>query len=352
MIDQPLHILVFGAGAIGTYIGGSLALDGHPVVFVERPQVCDELRQHGLNLKLGETRRILQDVIIVPSNEEALNLGPFDIAIFALKSFDTQAALETFKPHAAAFPPILCLSNGVDNEPALAQCLGAEKVIAGTITSAVGRQAAGDIILERLRGVGIADGHPLSERLVTTLDKAGLKARLFKNSASMKWSKLLTNLLANSSSAILDMSPAEIFSHPGLYNFELLQLREALEVMHMKGIQVVDLPSTPVRLLAFAVRRLPPRLSRPFLRRAVGSGRGGKMPSLYIDIQSGRGQSEVDFLNGAVVRQGESLNVPTPINRLLNETLLALVNGDMPKEIFAHQPEKFLRLSPFNRKTD
>ncbi len=59
-------------------------------------------------------------------------------------------------------PPILCLSNGVDNEPALAALLGADKVIAGTVTSSVARRALGDIVLEKLRGVGVADGHPLS----------------------------------------------------------------------------------------------------------------------------------------------------------------------------------------------
>lgn len=344
-MDNPLNILVFGAGAIGAYIGGSLALDGHSAVFLERPEVSAELGQRGLRLKLSESQKIIQNIPVVSTLEEALFFGPFDVAVFALKSFDTRTVLESLKPHSAALPPILCLSNGVENESTLALSLGQEKVIAGTVTSAVGRQAAGDIILERLRGMGVAAGHPLSERLVSALDKAGLNARLFNDAASMKWSKLLTNLLANASSAILDMSPAEIFSIPGLYSLELHQLREALEVMHLKGIKVVNLPSTPVRLLAFAVDWLPPRLSRPFLKRAVGGGRGGKMPSLYIDLHSGRGQSEVDFLNGAVVRLGNSLNVPTPINRLLNDTLLALVKNEIPKEAFSRHPEKFLQLS-------
>ncbi len=140
------------------------------------------------------------------------------------------------------------------------------------------------------------------------------------------------------------MPPAEIFAHPGLYMLEVRQLREALAVMRAQSLHVVDLPSTPVRLLAFAARSLPPRLSRPFMQRAVGSGRGGKMPSFYIDLHSGRGQSEVDYLNGAVVRDGLRLGIPTPANRLLNETLLALTAGILQPGSFSKQPEKLLQM--------
>ena len=74
----------------------------------------------------------------------------------------------------------------------------------------------------------------------------------------------------------------------------------------------------------------------------MGKGRGEKMPSFHIDLYAGRKQSEVDYLNGAVVRFGAQVGVPTPVNRLLNETLLALASGEMPRETFALQPEKLL----------
>jgi 2-dehydropantoate 2-reductase len=162
----------------------------------------------------------------------------------------------------------------------------------------------------------------------------------------MKWSKMLTNLIANATSAILDMSPAEIFANPDLYRLEIEQLRETLAVMQVKNIQVVDLPGTPVRLLAFAVRYLPLVISRPFLSKAVGGGRGGKMPSFHMDLHSGRGKSEVDYLNGAVVRAGKETGVPTPVNQLLTETLLKLTNGETALTEFAHQPEQLLQFRP------
>ncbi len=339
-----MRFLVFGAGAIGTYIGGSLARQGHALTFVEQPEAVAYLREHGLRLELTPEDRVHltpDSFLACPSLEEALRHGPFDAAIFALKSFDTARAREQMAPYVASLPPVLCLSNGVDNEAVLASLLGKERVLAGTVTSAVGRRAPGDVILEKRRGIGIAASHPLATQLVDAFRAAGLQAHLYTDAAAMKWSKMLTNLLANASAAILDMTPAEIFAHPGLYRLEIAMLREALAVMRALGLAVVNLPRTPVRLLALAVR-LPENLGRPLLQRAVGRGRGGKMPSFHIDLYSGRGHSEVEWLNGAVVRHGEQVGVAAPVNRFLNETLLALTRNELPRETYARQPEKLL----------
>ncbi len=337
-----LRVLTLGAGAIGTYIGGSLTLAGHEVVFVERPQVAAALKSQGLRLALQDGEHHIPDPVVVDSIDEALALGDFDSALFALKSYHTPTFIKSLTVPRSSLPVLLCLSNGVDNESALADALGADKVIAGTVTSAIGRRAAGDIALERLRGVGVSREHPFSKKLVATLDEAGLNARLYPHAADMKWSKMLTNLVANASAAILDMAPAEVFAHPGLFRLEIGQLREALQVMKAQGIGVVDLPGTPVRALALAARYLPLSISRPLLGKAVGGGRGGKMPSFHIDLHSGGGKSEVDYLNGAIVRAGEAAGIPTPVNRLLNETLLGLTQGDIPIDTFRYQPEKLL----------
>jgi len=337
-----LRILTLGAGAIGTYVGGSLALAGHKVIFVERPQVAAEIRSRGLRLLLEDGQHHIPDPAVAGSIEEALALGDFDLTLFALKSYHTESFLNSLPTANYPLPTVLCLSNGIDNEPALANALDGDKVIAGTVTSAIGRRAAGDIALERLRGIGISGEHPISEKLVTAFNGAGLNARLYPKAAQMKWSKMLTNLLANASAAILDMTPAEIFAHPGLYRLEIAQLREALKLMQAQGIGVVDLPGTPVKALAFAVRYLPLTFSRPLLAKAVGGGRGGKMPSFHIDLHSGSGRSEVDYLNGAVVRTGQKFNIATPANQLLTETLLGLTAGNIPIDTFRHQPEKLL----------
>jgi 2-dehydropantoate 2-reductase len=349
-LNGKLKVLVFGAGAIGTYFGGSLTLAGQQVVFVEKPAVMEELRERGLRLDLTlDKRRQMRDAsrvdpssfVVVSTLEEALRYGPFDVALFALKSFDTQSALEGMKPFADKLPPFLCLSNGVSNEPAIISALGKDRVIYGTVTSAIGRRAAGDMVLERLRGCGVARGHPLSEKLNNVLNSAYLNSQLFDDANSMKWSKMLTNLIANPTSAILDMTAAEVFANKDLYKLEIEMLRECLAVMEAQGFKVVDLPGTPVRALAFATK-LPLWLSKPLLGRAAGAGRGGKMPSFHIDLYSGRGKSEVEYLHGEVVRAGEKCSVPTPVNKALTEILVALTNKEIPLEEFAHKPEKLL----------
>ncbi len=349
---NPLKVLAFGAGAIGTYFGGSLILAGHQVVFVEQPKMVETLRGAGLRLDLTlDERRKTKDAFLIPSRsftiapslEEALKSAPFDVALFALKSFDTPAALEGMKPFAEKIPPILCLSNGVQNEQMIAGALGADKVIYGTVTTAIGRRGAGDIVLEKLRGTGIAAGHALSQRLVDVFNDAFLNCRLYPEPHSMKWSKMLTNLIANPTSAILNMTAAEVFADKQLYEIEIKMLRECLAVMSAQNFQVVDLPGTPVKLLAFSTK-LPLWLSKPFLSRAAGSGRGAKMPSFHIDLHSGRGKSEVEYLHGAVVRAGRQHNIPTPVNQLLTETLLALTNKEIPLNEFDHNPKKLLQL--------
>jgi 2-dehydropantoate 2-reductase len=110
------------------------------------------------------------------------------------------------------------------------------------------------------------------------------------------------------------------------------------------GYRPVDLPGTPVRALALAATRLPRFLAQPALTKALGGGRGDKMPSFHIDLHSGRGRTEVSYLNGAVVRHGEAHGVPTPVNRVLTDTLEALSSGTRSLDTYRHNPDALLAL--------
>ena len=338
-----MNWLVFGAGAIGTYIGVSLILHGQNVVFLEQPEAAELLKERGLRFNFQDQENRLLHPDVYASLPEVLTLGKFDVGIFAVKSFDTQSVLEGLRPYKTSLPPILCLQNGVENEPVLRQVLGKEKVIAGTVTSSILRRGIGDIVLERQRGIGVAADHPISSVIVRALLDTGLNARLYRSPLAMKWSKMLTNLLANATCAILDMSPAEVLSHADLYRVEVAQLREALAVMRALHLLPVNLPGTPVVAFTSLIRYLPEALSRPLISRFAGSGRGQKMPSFHIDLYAGRKQSEVDYLNGAVVRFGSRLHLPTPVNQWLDFTLVSLMRGELPLGEYAHQPKKFLQ---------
>jgi 2-dehydropantoate 2-reductase len=339
-LTDKLTILCVGTGAIGTYIGGSLALAKHRVVFVDRTGIANEVRRRGLRLKLGGTEYQVDSPMVVETVGEAFRTGAYDVVLLAVKSFDTMEFVNSIKPYVSVFPPVLCLQNGVENETLLAGVLGVDRVIAATVTSAVGRRAAGDIVLERRRGVGIARGHPLSQKLADAMTEAGLRARLYERVDSMKWSKMLTNLMGNATAAILNMTPAEVFADRFGGWMELLQLREALTVMEALKIPVIDLPATPVRAVSWMVCSLPAFISRHLLQWGVGKGRGAKMPSFHIDLHSGRGKSEVVYLNGAVARFGEQVKVDTPVNRILTNVLLSMTEGQMSLDQFARRPDR------------
>lgn len=335
--EDQLTILILGAGAIGGYLGASLALNDNRIVILEREHNAEVLRKQGFYLTIGQRTHHLNNIAVVSSLEEAMNFVTYDAVFIAVKSYATAEVTRVLAPHSAQLPPIVCFQNGVENEAALSGALGAGKVVAATVTTAVAKEGPGRIRLERLRGIGLSANNAFSKRLAAAMNAAGLKARLYGNADSMKWSKLLTNLLCNASCAILDLTPAQVMAKPELFNLEMRQLREALSVMRALRLKVVDLPGIPVRALALATR-LPASLARLLMARAVGGGRGGKMPSLHIDLHRGKIQSEVNWLNGAVVRAGQKLGINTPVNKRLNEALIKLVKKEILLDSISAQP--------------
>jgi len=339
-----MHFVILGAGAIGGYIGGSLAAAGQAVTFVARPATAAALHERGLRLTPGPGEAALTlHPAVTTSLAEALAGSAVDALILAVKAYDTAQALRDLLAVTATPPPCLCLQNGVDAEAEVARVFGAGASLAGTVTTAVSVSvpAPGEIVVEKRRGVGVALGHPLSVPLIAALGAAGLRAQGYAAAGPMKWSKLLTNLLGNATSAILDLPVAAIFADPRLFALEAAAVREALRVMRAYGYGVVNLPGVPVRLLA-AVVRLPAGLARPLLARSVGAGRGGKMPSLHIDLHAGKPQTEARWLYGAVARHGAERGVPTPINQMLTDTLEGLTSGALNKAAFRHRPEALL----------
>jgi 2-dehydropantoate 2-reductase len=337
-----MKLLFLGAGAIGTYVGGALASAGHQVTFSEQPTTAATIAASGLQLTRGGQTETIHDFQIFGSPADALAAGPYDVLICALKSFDTETAMTALLETGQSLPPVLSLQNGVANEPLIRTLLGADQVVTGTVTTAVSKPGVGQVIEEKLRGIGIATDHPLGEALVAALNSAGLKAVGYPDPLAMKWSKLLTNLTGNATSAILDEPVSTLFADPRSYQIEISVLRECLAVMAAQGLRPVDLPGTPVRALALAATRLPRFLAQPALTKALGGGRGDKMPSFHIDLYSGRGRTEVGFLNGAVAKVGAQLNVPTPVNSALTRILEALSSGELSLDTYRHKPEALL----------
>lgn len=341
-----MRFCFLGAGALGTYVGGTLAAAGHQVGFIEQPGIADAIAATGLSVTTAAGVQRVRDVLLFTDQATALDAAEWDVLVFALKSFDTAAALDSLLSTGRRLPVVLSLQNGVDNEPLIADALGEGQVIAGAVATAIAKPGLGEVIEETHRGIGIAKGHTLSTPLAAALNEAGLGARLYPQSGPMKWSKLMTNLQGNAVSAILDLPVATVYANDRLFALEIAALRETVAVMAALGFAPVDLPRTPVRALGFGARRIPKALLQPILVRLLGDSRGDKMPSFHIDLHGGRGRTEVDAINGAVVRYGERLGVPTPVNRVLTATLAALSSGIKDVEHFRHNPDALLELLP------
>ncbi|MBI3362722.1 MAG: 2-dehydropantoate 2-reductase [Chloroflexi bacterium] len=339
-----MNFLIFGAGAVGGYVGGKLALAGHGVTFLARPSVAQAINSRGLRIveRGAELRVPGARAAIMPGDVPVERL--YDCIVLAVKSYDTANAIEEIRElglgNLGFRPAILCLQNGADNESLLAEAFGAERVIAGTVTTTVTMDEPGTVVVERERGVGIAVERPFGRDVAGALAAAGIATQAFAEADAMKWSKLLVNLPGNATSAICDIGTREIFDHPSLYTLEVAALRECLAVMRAKGIAVVNLPGTPSGWLALGLRYLPASWLRRPIRNSLVTARGGKMPSFHVDLSRGKGRSEVGWLNGAVVRHGEKAGVATPANRLLTETLEAIVAGRVKWEEWKGKPER------------
>ena len=228
-------------------------------------------------------------------------------------------------------PVFLSLQNGVGNEAAIVQIVGKDRVIAGTITTPVSSPAPATIRVDRPQyGLGLGDPayaalSSYGDELADALGRAGFTVTRYADAEGMKWTKLLMNMVGNATCAILGAPPEEVFAQNAIVDLEIEAWREALRVMAQADITPQNVDSYPFRILAPAIRYAPKPLLRAGLRKQIGGARGGKMPSLYLDLASGKGKSEVPWLNGAVVDLGRAVRVATPVNTCLTETLLALV---------------------------
>ncbi|MFZ1267970.1 MAG: ketopantoate reductase C-terminal domain-containing protein, partial [Anaerolineae bacterium] len=165
--------------------------------------------------------------------------------------------------------------------------------------------------------------------------------RVYEDFRALKWTKLLMNQLANATCAILGWLPAQVMADPRLADLEIAAWRETLAVMAAQRIRPVTLGGYPFPWLAPLIRTLPPAVIRLALGRLVGGARGGKAPSLYLDLAAGKGRTEVAYLNGAVA--AASAEIRTPVNRVLTETLQALSAGQTPWAQWRDQPARLLQ---------
>jgi 2-dehydropantoate 2-reductase len=223
--------------------------------------------------------------------------------------------------------------------------LGEERLYAGVLTMPV--EVLKPAVIRPYwthGGLGIAacdpDGDPAD--LVGLFATAQIDVRPYADWQAMKWSKLMLDLLANAIPAILDGPVDQLYGDRRLYDLERAALCEARAVVQKLKIRLVTLPGYRVPFLVWAICTLPAGLTYPIFRRVIAERRGNSLPSLHRDLAGGRAESEVEYLNGAVARAGERLDVPTLINGMLCRTLTGIARGELEWARFQGQAQRLI----------
>ena len=341
-----MRLLIIGAGAIGSLLGHRLAAAGQAVTLVARPPWVAAIRSHGLGLE-GENGQVRFESNLASVTDIRTVAGDtFDLVVCTTKAYDTVEDVQQAAPVVVGGAPLLLVQNGVGGEELVAQVLPQAQRLSGVITLAVEVLSPGLVRLTTTKGgIGLAAvsrGAPVDE-LAAALRQAGFdRVTVYADHLAIKWSKLLLNILSNALPTILDMPPEKVYAQRPLFDLERAAFREALAVMRGLGLRPVSLPGYPVPLFAWGMNWLSGVALHPLFRRLIVGGRGGKTPSLHLDLLKGKHKSEVDFLNGAVVEYARRIGLQVPVNQALHRTLKTIVSGETPWGKFRRQPGKLL----------
>jgi len=301
-----MQMCVVGAGSLGSVFGGVLASGGHDVVLVTRNAAhVAAVREHGLVLDDGVART----TVAVEATTDYGGLGPADLVIVLVKSFDTLDAITAAAPVIGDATVVLSLQNGVGCEEIIAGVVGAARVVAGR-TFVGGRIVDPGVveygIVGRRTTIGEFDGERTTriDELAATFETAGLATAVSDDIVVTMWEKLLVNVATGAWSALTGLPYGELSTHPDVERAAIATVAEAMAVASAAGIAITTTdPAQPWR--------------------AAWSGLpAGFKASMLQSIEKGS-RTEVDVMHGAISRTGREVGVPTPIN----DTLWAAVRG-------------------------
>lgn len=301
-----MNIAVLGAGALGCAIGGTLAQAGNSVMLINRnPAQVDAINTHGLVMRTPGGEQVVK----TRAATSAQGLAPVDLVIVLVKSFHTEAAMLAATHLVGPNTAVLSLQNGLGHEDLLAQIVGREHVLAGK-TYVGGVMLAPGHIISGTEGketlIGELDGivSERAQRIAATFNAAGLTTTVSDNIMGTVWDKLLINVSTGALSGITRLAYGPLYQIPEIEAVAIAAVQEAMDVARASGVRlgIVD-----------------PRDA--WLKACAGLPADFKT-SMLQSLEKGS-VTEVDFINGAVVRWGQRCGVPTPVNA----TLVACIKG-------------------------
>jgi 2-dehydropantoate 2-reductase len=299
-----MRVLIAGTGAVGGYFGALLARAGHDVVFLARGRNLAALRARGLRVESVDGDVLLPRVAAV---ESLAGAPPVDVAIVSVKSYDTAAVAAAIAPVVTPETIVLSLQNGVENETLLASALALPPLL-GAMTQIGAELVAPGVVRHVAEGTiffGETTGHESARtrRLVELFTAAGVRHHLSSSIVLMLWDKLSWNASFNAVTALTRTTSGEAARLPATAHLMRQTMLEVIAVARAQGILLDPARVDPV--IGYAAEHL-----------------GTLRTSMLQDVERGA-RLEYDAINGAVVRFGEAVGVPTP----LNWTLVALLAG-------------------------
>ena len=299
-----MKVAVMGAGAVGCYYGAMLARAGHEVVLIGRPSHVEAVRANGLRL---ETKTFDEQVPLDASTAASAVQGA-DLVLFCVKSTDTESAAAQIQPHLAPGALVLTLQNGVDNDERVRSVLTSHDVAAAVVYVATEMAGPGHV-KHHGRGELVIAPSRRSDEVAQALIAAGVPTQISDNVRGALWAKLVLNCAYNALSAVSQLPYGVLVRGTGVTDVIRDVVAECLAVAKAEGVVIPGDTDAALRGIAQS------------------------MPSQYSstaqDLARGK-RSEIDHLNGLVVRRGEALGVPTPANRVLF-VMVKLLEGKQPQ---------------------
>ncbi len=297
------RIAVVGAGAVGGYFGGTFARAGAPTIFIGRKHFVDAVSSKDLVLDKSEG----QERIAAEATTDMSAVRDCSLILFCVKSNDTSATAAQMAPFVRPDATVVCLQNGVDNADSVraatnSVALPAVVYIAVSVPEPgrVKHLARGDLVIG-----------PPSEKtieLANVFDRAGISCRISDNIDGELWVKLLCNCALNAISALGRVRYGEITRSDDAIKLMENVVDEVLAVARMAGI---TLPGVRDRESGMAAAM------------EIATQMADALSSTAQDLNRGR-LTEIDALNGYIVRRGAELGVSVPVNHALF-TLVKLV---------------------------
>ena len=322
MSDSGSRICIFGAGSIGCYVGGRLAAAGAKVSFVGRERLASEITNHGLRLTdyLGSEVRLIPEDVDYRSDPAIA--AEADLILVTVKSGATAEAGRALAGLVKLNAVIVSFQNGIGNDQMLRAALPDGIVLAGMVPFNVIQRGEGHFH-QGTQGALDIQQHPALAPFLEDFARAGLPLHQHADLASVQWAKLLLNL-NNAINALSGLPLKRVLSQRDYRRCLALAQREALEVLDAAGIRPAKLTPLPPDWFPL-VLGLPDALFRVLTSRMMAIDPLART-SMLDDLDAGR-ITEVDWLNGEILRLAASIGRPASVNARLVELVHAAERG-------------------------